>query len=141
MDAYAQAARRTTAAGRSGPIALVVLDSPAFQVSELAALSAVASALIALPLGVRIEHQYKRPVMITADLARCVLLASIPVAMAFDRLTFTQLCVVGVLQTAASVAFDAASGAHLKALVLPEHRLRANSLFESTNWISVSAGP
>lgn len=92
IDAYAQAARRTTAAGRSGPIALVVLDSPAFQVSELAALSAVASALIALPLGVRIEHQYKRPVMITADLARCVLLASIPVAMAFDRLTFTQLC-------------------------------------------------
>ncbi|MGA4962085.1 hypothetical protein [Streptomyces pseudogriseolus] len=89
-------------------IALVVLGSSAFQVSVLAALSAVASAVIALPLGVRIEHQYKRPVMITADLARCLLLASIPVAMAFDRLTFTQLCVVGVLQTAAFVAFDAA---------------------------------
>ncbi|WP_331462039.1 MFS transporter [Streptomyces sp. KMM 9044] len=122
-------------------IALVVLDSSAFQVSVLAALSAVASTVIALPLGVRIEHQYKRPVMITADLARCVVLASVPVAMAFDRLTFTQLCVVDILQTAASVAFDAASGAHLKALVLPEHRLRATSLFETTNWISVSAGP
>ncbi|GAA3367938.1 MFS transporter [Streptomyces sannanensis] len=122
-------------------IALLVLGSSAFQVSVLAALSAVASAVIALPLGARIEHQYKRPVMITADLARCVLLASIPVAMAFDKLTFAQLCVVGVLQTAASVAFDAASGAHLKALVLPEHRLRANSHFETTNWISVSAGP
>ncbi|MEU0756847.1 MFS transporter [Streptomyces albogriseolus] len=122
-------------------IALLVLHSSAFQVSVLAALSAVASAVIALPLGVRIEHQYKRPVMITADLARCVMLASIPVALAFGRLTFIQLCVVGVLQTATSVAFDAASGAHLKALVLPEHRLRANSLFETTNWISVSAGP
>ncbi|MEW2287302.1 MFS transporter [Streptomyces sp. NPDC047841] len=122
-------------------IALLVLDCSAFQVSVLAALSAVASAVIALPLGVRIEHQYKRPVMITADVARCVMLASIPVAMAFGRLTFTQLCAVGVLQTAASVAFDAASGAHLKALVSPEHRLRANSLFETTNWISVSAGP
>ncbi|MFF2012935.1 MFS transporter [Streptomyces sp. NPDC058195] len=122
-------------------IALLVLDSSAFQVSVLAALSAVASAVIALPLGARIEHRYKRPVMVTADLARCALLASIPVAMAFDKLTFTQLCVVGVLQTAASVAFDAASGAHLKALVLPEHRLRANSHFETTNWISVSAGP
>ncbi|MFE2051552.1 MFS transporter [Streptomyces sp. NPDC059459] len=122
-------------------IALLVLDSSAFQVSLLAALSAVASAVIALPLGVRIEHQYKRPVMITADLARCVLLASIPTAMALGMLTFTQLCVVGVLQTAASVAFEAASGAHLKALVLPEHRLRANSAFETTNWISVSAGP
>lgn len=122
-------------------IALLVLDSSALQVSVLAALSAVASGVIALPLGVRIEHQYKRPVMITADVARCVVLTSVPVAMAFDTLTFTQLCVVGVLQTAASVAFDAASGAHLKALVPPEYRLRANSLFETTNWISVSAGP
>lgn len=122
-------------------VALLVLDSSAFQVTVLAALSAVASGLIALPLGVRIEHQYKRPVMITADLARCAMLASIPIAMALDRLTFTQLCAVGVLQTAASVAFDAASGAHLKALVLSERRLRANSLFETTNWITVSAGP
>ncbi|MGW3340685.1 MFS transporter [Streptomyces sp. NPDC001009] len=122
-------------------IAILVVGSSAFQVSLLAALSAVASGVIALPLGVRIEHQYKRPVMITADLTRCAVLASIPLVMAFGRLTFTHLCVVGVLQTAASVAFDAASGAHLKALVLPEQRLRANSLFETTNWISVSAGP
>ncbi|HEY9328632.1 MAG TPA: MFS transporter [Streptomyces sp.] len=122
-------------------VALLVLHCSAFQVSLLAAMSAVASALIALPLGVRIEHRYKRPVMITADLVRCAVLASIPVAMAFDGLTFTQLCAVGILQTAASVAFDAASGAHLKALVPPAHRLRANSLLETTNWISVSAGP
>ncbi|MFJ3762105.1 MFS transporter [Streptomyces sp. NPDC090080] len=122
-------------------IAVLALDSSALQVSVLAALSAMASGVIALPLGVHIEHHYKRPVMITADLARCAVLASIPVAMAFDRLTFTHLCVVGVLQTAASVAFDAASGAHVKALVAPEHRLRANSLFETTNWLSVSAGP
>ncbi|WP_420918726.1 MFS transporter [Streptomyces coelicoflavus] len=122
-------------------IALLVLDSSAFQVSLLAALSAVASGVIALPLGVRIEHRYKRPVMITADLVRCAVLASVPVAMAFDRLTFAHLCAVGVLQTAAAVAFDAASGAHLKALVLPEHRLRANSLFETTRWVGVSAGP
>ncbi|MET7642435.1 MFS transporter [Streptomyces sp. NPDC005426] len=122
-------------------VALLVLESSALQVSVLAALSAVASGVIVLPLGVRIEHQYKRPVMITADLVRCAVLASIPIAMAFGGLTFAQLCAVGVLQTAASVAFDAASGAHLKALVLPEHRLRANSMLETTNWITVSAGP
>ncbi|KES03736.1 hypothetical protein BU52_28910 [Streptomyces toyocaensis] len=69
------------------------------------------------------------------------MLASIPVAMDVDGLTFTQLCAVGLLQTAASVAFDAASGAHLKALVLPEHRLRVNSPLENISWISVSAGP
>ncbi|MFG3028643.1 MFS transporter [Streptomyces sp. NPDC048253] len=135
------AAGSAVAMGALPLVALLVLHSSVFQVSLLAALSAVASAVIALPLGVRIEHQYKRPVMITADLARCAVLVSVPVAAAFDVLTFAQLCVVGILQTAASVAFDAASGAHLKALVLPEQRLRANSAFETTNWISVSAGP
>ncbi|MEU9270819.1 MFS transporter [Streptomyces sp. NPDC048251] len=135
------AAGSAVAMGALPLVALLVLHSSAFQVSLLTALSAVASAVIALPLGVRIEHRYKRPVMITADLARCAVLVSVPVAAAFGVLTFAQLCVVGILQTAASVAFDAASGAHLKALVLPEHRLRANSLFETTNWISVSAGP
>ncbi|WP_327187134.1 MFS transporter [Streptomyces sp. NBC_01334] len=135
------AAGSAVAMGALPLVALLVLHSSAFQVSLLTALSAVASAVIALPLGVRIEHRYKRPVMITADLARCAVLVSVPVAAALGVLTFAQLCVVGILQTAASVAFDAASGAHLKALVLPEHRLRANSLFETTNWISVSAGP
>ncbi|MFJ9024065.1 MFS transporter [Streptomyces sp. NPDC102259] len=135
------AAGSAVAMGALPLVAVLVLHSSAFQVSLLTALSAVASVVIALPLGVRIEHQYKRPVMITADLARCAVLVSVPVAAAFGALTFVHLCVVGVLQTAASVAFDAASGAHLKALVLPEHRLRANSLFETTNWISVSAGP
>ncbi|TQJ37576.1 MFS transporter [Streptomyces sp. SLBN-115] len=135
------AAGSAVAMGALPLVALLVLHSSAFQVSLLTALSAVASAAIALPLGVRIEHRYKRPVMITADLARCAVLVSVPVAAALGVLTFAQLCVVGILQTAASVAFDAASGAHLKALVLPEHRLRANSLFETTNWISVSAGP
>ncbi|MFJ8507768.1 MFS transporter [Streptomyces avermitilis] len=135
------AAGSAVAMGALPLVALLVLHSSAFQVSLLTALSAVASAVIALPLGVRIEHRYKRPVMITADLVRCAVLVSVPVAAAFGGLTFVHLCAVGILQTAAAVAFDAASGAHLKALVLPEHRLRANSLFETTNWISVSAGP
>ncbi|MEU4169273.1 MFS transporter [Streptomyces sp. NPDC026665] len=135
------AAGSAVAMGALPLVALLVLHASAFQVSLLTALSAVASALIALPLGVRIEHRYKRPVMVTADLVRCAVLVSVPVAAACGGLTFVQLCAVGVLQTAASIAFDAASGAHLKALVRPEHRLRANSLFENTSWISVSAGP
>ncbi|WP_327399717.1 MFS transporter [Streptomyces sp. NBC_01288] len=135
------AAGSAVAMGALPLVALLVLHSSAFQVSLLTAFSAVASAVIALPLGVRIEHRYKRPVMITADLVRCAVLVSVPVAAAFGGLTFIHLCAVGILQTAAAVAFDAASGAHLKALVLPEHRLRANSLFETANWISVSAGP
>ena len=61
-------------------------------------------------------------VMIAADLVRFVALASVPAAAALHLLTYVQLCLVGVVQAAATIAFTAASGAHLKALVDPETR-------------------
>ncbi len=132
-----------TAVG-SGALALVAvlaLDVSTFQVSLLAAISALAGAAFALPMGDFIEQRRKRPVMIAADLVRFVALLSVPVAAAFEVLTYAQLCVVGVVQAAALIAFTAASGAHLKALVPAEGRAEANSKFEQTTWLTMSAGP
>ena len=122
-------------------IAVLVLDVSTSQVSLLAALSTVAGAAIALPFGAAIEQRRKRPVMIAADLVRFVALASVPAAAALQLLTYVQLCVVGVVQAAATIAFTSASGAHLKALVDPAGRAEANSRFESTTWITLSIGP
>lgn len=122
-------------------VAVLVLRASAFQVSALAALSGVASAAIVVPLGPGIEYRRKRPVMISADLARFAALASVPVAAGFGVLTFAQLCVAGVVQTAGTIAFGAASGAHLKALVPAEGRMAANTRLETTNWVSQAAGP
>jgi len=122
-------------------VAVLVLDVSTFQVSLLAALSAVAGAALALPMGDFIEQRRKRPVMIAADVVRFVSLLSVPVAAALDLLTYSQLCVVGVIQSAALIAFTAASGAHLKSLVPPEGRADANSRFESTTWTTLSVGP
>ncbi|MEV6416382.1 MFS transporter [Kribbella sp. NPDC051718] len=122
-------------------IAVLVLDVSTFQVALLAALSALAGAALALPMGDLIEQRRKRPVMIAADVVRFVALLSVPVAVAFDALTYPQLCVVGVVQSAAVIAFTAASGAHLKALVPVEGRAEANSRFESTTWTTLSVGP
>jgi MFS family permease len=122
-------------------VAVLALHSTTFQVSLLAALSALAGGVLALPLGDFIEQRHKRPVMIAADLVRFVALASVPVAAAFGVLTYVQLCVAGVIQAAGTIAFQAASGAHLKALVPSEGRAEANSRFEQTNWVSLSIGP
>jgi len=122
-------------------IAVLVLDVSTFQVSMLAALSAVAGAAIALPSGSFIEQHRKRPVMIAADLTRFVAMASVPVAAAFGVLTYAHLCVVGILQAAALIGFTAASGAHLKALVPADGRAEANSRFESITWTTLSIGP
>jgi predicted MFS family arabinose efflux permease len=93
-------------------------------------------ALIALPLGPWVEFRRKRPVMIAMDLARFAVMMTIPVAYAVGRLSFVQLLVA-----ATKIAFNAASGAYLKALVRPDDLLVANARFESTTWSSIAVGP
>jgi MFS family permease len=140
--AYAiSAAGSTVSAGALGLVAVLVLDAPAWQVSMITAISAAASAVLAFPLGPRVEFNRKRPAMIISDLARCVALASVPVAAALHILTMMQLYVVDVVVATAFVVFAAAGGAHLKALVAPEHRAIAMSRFESTDWVCWSVGP
>jgi predicted MFS family arabinose efflux permease len=127
-------------AGALPLIATTVLGSSTLQVSLLAAVSGVVSALIALPFGGFIEHRRKRPVMVAADLARAAATVSIPVAALAGRLGFVQLCVVAVVQAAGTIAFKAASGAHLKALVPADRLTMANGRFESTFWTANGLG-
>ncbi|MFJ9708830.1 MFS transporter [Streptomyces sp. NPDC101234] len=140
--AYAVSAAGTAvSSGALALVAVMALHATAFQVSLLAALSAVAGAALTLPLGSRVEFRRKRPVMVAADLVRCVALGSVPVAAALGVLSFVQLCVVDVVQAAGVIVFSAASTAHLKGLVTAEDRVRAAARFETTDWVSQSAGP
>ncbi|MCP3784900.1 MFS transporter [Micromonospora sp. A3M-1-15] len=122
-------------------IAVLVLDAGPAQVSALSAVGPAVGALIALPLGPWVEFRRKRPVMIAMDLARFAAMATIPVAYALGRLSFVQLLAVSAVVAAAKIAFGAASGAYLKALVRPDDLLVANARFESTTWSSIAVGP
>ncbi|WP_432993747.1 MFS transporter [Dactylosporangium sp. CA-233914] len=122
-------------------IAVLVLEASPAQVSALSAVGPAVGALIALPLGPWVEFRRKRPVMIAMDLARFAVMLSIPIAYAFGRLGFVQLLVVSAVVAAAKIAFNAAGGAYLKALVRPDDLLVANARFESTTWSSIAVGP
>ena len=122
-------------------MAILVLHSGPTQVAALAASGRAVGALVAVPLGPWVEFRRKRPVMIAMDLTRCAALLTVPVAFAFGLLTFAQLLVVSVVVAAANIAFNAASGSYLKALVPREDLLVANSRFESTTWTSTMLGP
>jgi hypothetical protein len=65
-------------------VAVLVLDATTFQVTLVAAASALIGAAMALPLGGAVEYRPKRPVMILADLVRGAALASVPLPAA-DR--------------------------------------------------------
>ncbi len=122
-------------------IAVLVLHAGPAQVSALAAVGPAVGALIAVPLAPWVEFHRKRPVMIAMDLARFAAMMTIPIAYAFGRLSFVQLLAVSAVVAAAKIAFNAASGAFLKALVRPADLLVANARFESTNWSSIAVGP
>ncbi|MGH3266479.1 MAG: MFS transporter [Trebonia sp.] len=122
-------------------IAVRVLRCGPVEVSALSASGLAVGAVIAVPLGPWVEFRRKRPVMMAMDLGRFAALMTIPVAYAFGRLSFWQLLVVAVIVAAAKIAFNAASGANLKALVEPEDLLVANSRFESTTWTTLVVGP
>ncbi len=122
-------------------IAVLVLHAGSAQVAALSAVGPAVGALIALPLGPWAEFRRKRPVLIAMDLTRFAVLLTVPVAYALGVLTFAQLLVVSVIVAAARIAFRAASGAYLKAIVRPDDLLVANARLESTNWSSIAIGP
>ncbi|WP_327713790.1 MFS transporter (plasmid) [Streptomyces sp. NBC_00464] len=122
-------------------IAVLVLDASPAEVSALSAVGPAVGALIAVPLAPWVEFRRKRSVMIAMDLARFTAMATIPVAYAFGLLGFVQLLVISAVVAAAKIAFNAAGGAYLKALVRPDDLLVANARFESTNWSSIAVGP
>ncbi|MFJ5528635.1 MFS transporter [Streptomyces sp. NPDC093261] len=122
-------------------IAILVLHSGPTQVAALSAAGRAVGAVVAVPLGPWVEFRRKRPVMIAMDLTRFAAMLSVPAAFALGLLGFAQLLVVSVVVAAANIAFNAASGAYLKALVAPEDLLVANGRFESTAWSATMVGP
>jgi MFS family permease len=122
-------------------IAALALHASPAEVSALSAVGPAVGALIAVRLAPWVEVRRKRPVMIAMDLTRFAVMATVPVAYAFGRLSFVQLLVVSAVVAAAKIAFNAAGGAYLKTLVRPDDLLVANARFESTNWNSIAVGP
>jgi MFS family permease len=122
-------------------IAILVLHAGPVEVSLLSAVGLAAGAVVAVPLGPWVEFRRKRPVMVTMDLIRFAALMSVPAAFVLGRLTFTQLVAVSVVVAAADIAFKAASGAYLKALVPRADLLVANGRFEATAWTATVVGP
>lgn len=96
---------------------------------------------MAVPLGPWIEFRRKRPVMIAMDVVRFAATLSVPIGFMFGWLSFAQLLVVSVIVAAADIAFRAASGACLKALVRPEDLVIANGRLEATTWTATAIGP
>ena len=122
-------------------VAVTTLAVTPFQMGLLTAAETAAFLLVGLPAGAWLDRLRRRPVMLAADVARGVLLASIPLAWWAGVLTFGQMLVVALLTGLATVFFDVAYQSYLPSLVGRDVLIEGNSKLESTRSLSHIAGP
>jgi MFS family permease len=122
-------------------IAVTLLDASPSQVGFLTAAVWLPS-LASLFVGSWVDQRRdKRPLMIAADVARMILLLTIPVAYWLDLLTLGQLYVIAILAGTAGVVFGTAYASFFVLLVGRDQFLEANSKLSATRSISFMGGP
>jgi MFS family permease len=122
--------------------AVLVLDANAAEMGYLGAAALMPHLLFAMPAGVWIERTAgRRRLMILADLGRAALLGTIPLAYAFDSLSFALLYVVAFGTGTLAVLFDISYSTLFVAVVEREGYIEANSLLHGSRSFSYVAGP
>jgi MFS family permease len=124
------------------PLAAIdTLHASAFEVASLQTAEFLPFLLVALPAGVWVDRLRRRPILVAGDLARALLLASIPFAYAFDALTVWQLYAVAFLVGVATVFFDVAYQSYLPSIVEREQLIDGNAKLEISRAGAQLGGP
>jgi MFS family permease len=121
--------------------AVVVLRASTFQVGLLTSAATAAFALIALPAGALVDRWVKRPLMIWCDVARLLIIGSVPLAAALHVLTLGQLYTVAVTAGVCTVFFDVAYQSYLPVVVTREQLVDGNGKLGATQSFAQVAGP
>jgi MFS family permease len=120
---------------------VIVLHASVFEVAALNVVEFLPFVLVSLPAGVWVDRLPRRPILVVGDVARALLLLSIPIAYAFGSLTIWQLYAVGFLVGIATVFFDVAYQSYLPALVDRHQLVDGNSKLEISRSGAQLGGP
>lgn len=121
--------------------AVTTLDASAFAVGALGAAPWFPWLLIGLPAGAWVDRLPYRRVLVTCDVARLVLIGSVPVAAAIGGLGLTQLYVVAFGTGVATVFFPVAYQAYLPTLVSRDDLVEGNAKLQGSQSVAAVSGP
>ena len=121
--------------------AVSTLNATPREMGLLAAAGGVTILTVGLFAGAMADRMRRRPILISVDLARAVVLAAIPVLAWVGRLTMNRLYLAAALTGALTVLFDSAYRAYLPALVTEDELLSANSKLALSQSASEVGGP
>src|SRR3954468_15233173 len=122
-------------------VAVTVLDATPLEMGVLSALETAAFLLIGLPAGAWVDRWRRKRVLMTADLVRAVVLATLPVAYLLDALSLGQLFAVAAVAGTATVFFDVAYQSYLPALIDRDLLVDGNGKLEASRAVAQVAGP
>lgn len=122
-------------------IAITMLAATPLEVSVLQAIGWLPILLLSLPIGVWVDRARRRPILVAADLARAVVLLSIPLAYALGVLSIWQLYAVLFVSGVLTVCFDVADQSYLPSLVAREQLVAGNAALELAQSGTRIAGP
>jgi predicted MFS family arabinose efflux permease len=121
--------------------AVLLLHASPFAMGVLGGVSAGGVLLFGLFAGAWADRVRRKPLLIAADIARAIVVGSVPLAAYFGRLTLTHLCVVAAAGAMLSVLFDVSYEAYVPTLVPDEDLGAANSKLALTQSFSEVVGP
>lgn len=121
--------------------AVLALGATPGQMGLLTTVALVPNLLFSLHAGAWVDRfGHRRVVMLTADVARGLVLATVPVAYALGHLGWGHLYVVAFATGTLGVLFQVAYGAFFQVLVAREDYVAANSLIHGSRAFSFLAG-
>jgi MFS family permease len=122
-------------------LVVLTLHGGAAQVGLVSAARWLPYLLFGVFAGVFVDRARRRPVLVTTDLVRCVLLVAIPALAMTHRLSLVVLLVFMIMFGSASLANDAASQSFLPRLVPPRLLTPANARLDQSDAVAQTSGP
>ena len=120
--------------------AILLLNATPLQITLLSAAEYAPGLLVSFFAGAWVDRLPRRPILITADLGRAVLLGSIPAAALLGVLRIEQLYLVALLVSVLAVFFDVAYRSYLPSLVQRAELLEGNSKLQASASVAEVAG-
>lgn len=117
-------------------LAIDALRATTFEVALLNVASSLPVLLIGLPAGAWCDRLRSRPVLVTADLGRALLLGTVPLAYALGHLTISLLLLVTFACGACGVFFNVARQTVLPSLVGPSGLVDGNGLLQTNRSVT-----
>ena len=120
--------------------AILILRATPFQLGLLAAARLAPGFLTGLVVGAWVDRLRRRPIMIGADIARAMLLATIPLAAVLGLLRIEQLYVVTFLVSVLKTLFDVAYQSYLPSLIARADLVEGNSKLSASASVAEVSG-